>query len=286
MSLMALGAALGGAALKSAQDSGNNYLQSANSFSWNGKDMRRNIRYQKRMITWQNDQTKAMSLWSAHNMPAATMKGLKSAGLNPLLAAGGSTNIAPTVASSAATVPYSESYESSDGGDTLSPETIANLSSLFTEKKAAKTAAEANEAEQEARKEFFESDEGKKAVKDKLRMQYGAQNHFEQITQGAHTAKDAISTAGKAIEDNPQLFNWMFRDAGKTLSPSSGNTTHRDSNGHTVVSRRRNYSRRDNHSRIDNSRHYHFNFGSARGVHNYDTNSRSNTPVWYNPDLK
>lgn len=260
--------------------------ESAMSFAWNGKDLRRNIRYQKRMIRFQNEQSKGLSLWSAQNMPKATMEGLKSAGLNPLLAAGGSTNVAPMVASSAASVPSNQSFV--EGGSVNGGGDINALSDLFSgtsklERRARKTTAEATVAEQEARREFFQSPEGRRAVRDRLRMDYGPQSTMQAAVLGAHTAKDGISTAGKAVGDNPQWFNWLTDGSGKTRSPSTGNTTHTDDNGRVVVSRRRTYSPRDN--RRDNRRYsINFNFGSS-ARRTYDSGAHTNRPVWYNPDV-
>lgn len=190
--------------------------QSRMSFAWNGKDLRRNVRYQKRLIRFQNEQSKAMSLWSAKEMPSATMQGLKSAGLNPLLAAGGSTNVAPTVASSAATVPSNQSFV--DGGSDTSFGDLDTFKSLFSdEPKTAKSVnqstrakAEAEEAESNVRADWFRSEEGKKAVREKLRMDYAPQNPMQLAVHGAHSAKDSISWDG--VKDLARELSYFLRD--------------------------------------------------------------------------
>lgn len=273
-------------------DQGMRYANSQQQFAWNGKDLRRNVRFQKRMIRFQNEQSKAMSLWSAQNMPKATMDGLKSAGLNPLLAAGGNTNVSPMVASSAASVPSNQSYAESTG----SPVSFGDMSNLFSgvtsgsakaskaSSKASIATSQATEAEQNARREFFESPEGRQAVKDKLEMQYGPQSAFELVTKGASSAKSTVA--------EPDSFGWLFGGQGRVIDPKTGDyindvTTHRDDNGNVVVARKRTYkpqttinrkrSRRDNHQRIDNSRHYHISFGGASSA-----KSQERKPVWYN----
>lgn len=264
--------------------------ESAMSFAWNGKDLRRNIRYQKRMIRFQNEQSKAMSLWSAHQMPSATMKGLRDAGLNPLLAAGGSTNVAPAVASSAASVPYSESY-AADGSTNGMTGDVNSLVDLFSgtsslQRKARKSVANAtiasssaNEAEQKARKAWFESDEGRKAVRDKLRMDYGPQSTLQAATLGAHTAGDAANAVVDSRGDGGttnQFFAWLY-DNGRGTSPIDA---HRN---HSNVRRwsRSDNSRRDSNHHNRNTFHFHFGGSAKPSLH-----SNTNRPVWYNPDLK
>lgn len=262
--------------------------ESQMSFAWNGKDLRRNVRYQKRMIRFQNEQSKAMSLWSARQMPSATMQGLKAAGLNPLLAAGGNTNVAPTVASSAASVPYSESYDNS--GTVGQSGDINGVVDLFSgtsslERNARKSAAlataeqsKANLAEQKARAAWFESDEGKKAVKDKLRMDYGPQSAMNAAVLGAHTAGDAanaISDARSVPQSEPTTNQWLawWRDKGRGTSARDATIN---------ANRKRTWSNRDSHNKVDRSRHneFHFHFGSsAKGV-------KDDRPAfWPNPDL-
>lgn len=275
--------------------------QAQHQFAWNGKDLRRNIRYQKRMIQFQNEQSKGMSLWSAQNMPAATMAGLKAAGLNPLLTAGGSTNVAPMVASSAASVPSNQSYTESDSingvqgsfKDFIKMFKGADNSAAKAEKdssEATSETAKANSAEQRARREFFESSEGKKAVRDRLRMDYGPQSAMQAAVLGAHSAGDAATSLANARTPEGyrnQLLAWTSDSSrdGRSLS-RDGRTTHVDDNGRVHVARRRTYndnSRRDNRR---DSRRYNiqFNFGSS--ARNYDSGSNTNRPVWYNPDLK
>lgn len=271
-------------------DLGERWLNSQQSFAWNGKDLHRNIRYQKRMIRFQNEQSKALSLWSAKEMPSATMAGLKAAGLNPLLTAGGSTNVAPMVASSAASVPYSESYvpnnSSSTDGKAIADLFTGNVQSAKQAQKdvdrTTSETAQANRAEQQARREFFESPEGKKAVRDRLRMDYGPQSAMQAAVLGAHSAGDAanaISRANDLPKSEPTTNQWLawWRDNGR-------GTSSRDS---TInANRKRTWTRRDSHNKVDRSRHneYHFHFGaSAKTI---DSGSRTNRPVWYNPDIK
>lgn len=278
--------------------------ESAMSFAWNGKDLRRNIRYQKRMIRFQNEQSKAMSLWSAHQMPSATMKGLRDAGLNPLLAAGGSTNVAPAVASSAASVPYSESY-AADGSTNGMSGDVNSLVDLFSgtsslQRKARKSVANAtiasssaNEAEQKAREAWFKSDEGKKAVRDKLRMDYGPQSTLQAATLGAHTAGDAANAVVDAHDDGGttnQLLAWL-QDKSNAFNRwfwemDNPESAYYDRPRHTRQWRKTDKSHHDN-SRRDSNHHnrntFHFHFGGSAKP-NYHSNT--NRPVWYNPDLK
>lgn len=273
-------------------------LDSQQSFAWNGKDLRRNLRYQKKMIRFQNEQTKGMSLWSAKEMPAATMAGLKAAGLNPLLAAGGSTNVAPTVASSASSVPYSESYQPTNYDfSSGSSGSFGDLVGMFSgttvsAKRAEKTAAQATAAEQKTRKEWFESEEGKKAVRDKLRMDYGPQSSMQAAVLGAHTAGDAARSIVDAhdegttnqllafLQDKARSFDRWFweKDNPRSYFYDGPSAVRRPkSRPKPSVS-----NRRDSHDR--NRTEYHFHFGSS--AKNYDGGSRTNQPVWYNPDLK
>lgn len=263
------------------------YLNSKQSFAANGKDARRNLRYTKRLIRFQNEQSKGLSLWSAHNMPSATMQGLRAAGLNPLLAAGGNTNVAPMVASSAESAPYSESY--TPGNAPVIDASSSGPSDMFlgttiAAKRADRETAKATLAEQHARREFFESDEGRKAVRDKLRMQYGPQSTLEAATLGAHSAGDAASAIQSARDDGTsnQLLSWL-QDKGNDFDRWFWEKDNPKSHYYDGARRKRTYRSRDSHNRY----HINFNFGSsAQRLHNYDTGTRTNMPVWHNPDLR
>lgn len=272
-----------------------NDLSSAQSYKWNGRDLRRQIAYQKKMIEFQNEQSKGMSLWSAYNMPAATMRGLKSAGLNPLLAAGGSTNVAPVVASSAASVPMSESYQqsgsdfSSHAGGSLADAVRLFSSSGRSARAAEMESAKANFAEQRARREFFESPEGKKAVRDKLRMDYGPQSAMQAAVLGAHSANDgarslSLPNSSPASHGTTNQLSAFVQDKARSFDRWFWQKDNPEYKYYDGSRRHREYNRNDN--RRDHRRYnIEFNFGSS-ARRSYDSGSNTNRPVWYNPDLK
>lgn len=240
--LGAVGTAAASAAASQGAKYGMNELGNMASFAWNGKDLRRNVRYQKKMIRFANEQTKGMSLWSAKEMPAATMQGLKSAGLNPLLAAGGSTNVAPTVASSAASVPYSESFVPNSGGITADDANLfAGIASSAARKSAEKAESRATEEEAKARKEeadakldFLKSPEGKRAVKDKFERDLAPQNPWQWAADLVGSAKSVIPDSIDLDRFNTRLYNNMRRVEERAERVRERRRSSRESLGHAV----------------------------------------------------
>lgn len=105
-------------ALNSAFAQGNSYLSSANSFAWNGKDLRRNVRYQKKLMRFQQQMNQQNARWNALNMPSFNKQGLQDAGINPLLAygsinSGGAGEVAVPAGPADTSYEPGQSYQSS-----------------------------------------------------------------------------------------------------------------------------------------------------------------------------
>lgn len=95
-------------------------VQGATNFAWNGKDMRRNIRYQKKMMNFQSDLNQKNQIWTARNMPKETVQGLRDAHLNPLLAfsdfsglaSSGAMGVSPSTVGGGSSAPSFSNFDS------------------------------------------------------------------------------------------------------------------------------------------------------------------------------
>lgn len=118
--------------------------ESQTSFAWNGKDLRRNVRYQKKLIRFQNQQNREQASWSAKEMPSLQMAGLSQAGLNPILAVTGSGGFHTDSAASAssANVPSSESFVSGDHTSIKGPSSVSEFTNAFLPSKTTKKVVE------------------------------------------------------------------------------------------------------------------------------------------------
>lgn len=176
-------------------------INSSASFAWNGKDLRRNVRYQKRMLRFQNEQNRSQAAWSAKEMPSLQMAGLRAAGLNPILAVTGSGGFRTDSASSASGVglPSSESYVESSGssvsGLTGSLDDVLKFLEPGKQKEVVRSSQSAAVSEAKAREARAETDKVK-AEEERKFIKSNLETSFRRLRSDTELSEHNATTAG------------------------------------------------------------------------------------------
>lgn len=198
-----------GALVGAGADAALSPFMSAQSFAWNGKDLRRTVRYQKRMIRFQNQQNREQASWSAKEMPSLQMAGLRAAGLNPILSVTGSGGFStPDAASaSAADVGGGESYERSSGvsGDLDLGGAIDSIGNFFRDRKLARKERDTTESELDSRKAQAEANKAEAVEREKLAKTLALLNKRDIESRVRLSENSAVSSDLKALEDRTML---------------------------------------------------------------------------------
>lgn len=207
-----------GSAIEGGVNAGFSALSSASNFAWNGKDLRRNVRYQKKMIRFQNEQNRAQAAWSAKEMPSLQMAGLRAAGLNPILSVTGAGGFHTESAASApgANIPSSESYVAPEH----SASTVNGISGSFDDvlrflnpskqKEVVKSSQSAAVSEAKAREARAETDKVK-AEEERKFVKYNVEQGSRRIRSDAELSEHNATTAGlQAFVDEQRKHFLMY----------------------------------------------------------------------------
>lgn len=199
--------------------------ESAMQFAWNGKDLRRNVRYQKRLMKFQQGLNQENALWNSSVMPGATVAGLRAANLNPILAVtgagglgiGSSGNVNPTTVNGGSS--YVEDGSTSAFGDAESWQKLIGMKSgvkaaIAKNNASAKTAESTADANVEKVQNEAESAKASAIA-----------GEYKPVTIGGQTLQQNMRT-GKIlspIQDGPG--GWNPFGQGKQLTGKTSDTS-------------------------------------------------------------